>query len=61
MMNFKDFLMITEAAEFLGVHKNTLRNWEKAKRIKVYYHPISKYRFYKKEDLEAILNSFKVD
>ena len=55
--NFKDYLKITEAAKFLGVTTNTVRNWEKSGKIKLYKSSISSYRFYKKEDLEEILSS----
>lgn len=58
-MKIADYLMIGDAAEFLGVTENTLRNWEKAKKIIVYRHPINLYRLYKKEDLEKLLNGIK--
>lgn len=51
------YLMIKEAAEFVGVTPNTLRNWEKDKKIKSYRNPLNGYRLYKKEDLIALLNS----
>lgn len=54
-MKFNDYLMITEAAEFLGVTPNTLRNWRKDGKINVYRHPINKYTLYKKEELEILL------
>ncbi|MBW2969393.1 MerR family transcriptional regulator [Candidatus Woesearchaeota archaeon] len=57
MMKFSDYLMITEAAKFLGVSGNTLRNWEKEGKIKVYRHPMNNFRLYKKEDLEFLLNA----
>jgi len=59
MMKFTDYLKITEAAELLGVTTNTLRNWEKERKIKVYRNPQNSYRLYKKEDLEALLNNIK--
>jgi excisionase family DNA binding protein len=54
-MKISDYLKIEEAAEFLGVSANTLRNWEKAKKIRSYRNPLSNYRLYKKEDLEKLL------
>lgn len=56
----KDFLKIKKAAEFLGVTGNTLRNWEQRKKIAVYRNPINRYRLYKKEDLEKLLNNIKL-
>ena len=47
------------ACKQLGVHANTLRNWEKEKKIKVYRNPLNSYRLYKKEDLEELLNNVK--
>ena len=43
-------MRITEAAAFLGVSENTLRNWEKSKKINVQRNKFNKYRFpsYKK-------------
>ena len=58
-MKFTDYLKITEAAKLLGVTTNTLRNWEKEKKIKVYRNPLNSYRLYKKEDLEELLNNVK--
>jgi len=55
MLNFKDFLNIKEAAQFIGVTPNTMRNWEKEKRITTYARPFDKRRLYKKEDLENYL------
>jgi|KBSSwiStaDraftv2_1062776.scaffolds.fasta_scaffold2358931_1 DNA (cytosine-5)-methyltransferase 1 len=50
-----EYLKITAAANLLGVAKNTLINWEKAGKLKTFRHPISGYRFYKREDLYKIL------
>jgi excisionase family DNA binding protein len=51
----KDFLRVTEAAEFLGVSPNTLRNWSRDGRIRVHRNPINGYRLYNKSDLERLL------
>ena len=59
MLKIIDYLTIKEAAEFVGVTTNTLRNWEKDKKITVYRNPQNKYRLYKKEDLENLLNTIK--
>ena len=55
MDKFSDYLNIRKAAEYLGVHINTLMNWEKQKKIKVYRCPQNNYRMYKKEDLDQLL------
>jgi MerR family transcriptional regulator, copper efflux regulator len=53
------YLKIKKAAEFLGVHPNTLRNWERNKKITTHRNPLNRYRLYKKEDLEALLINIK--
>lgn len=54
-MNIRDYLTIREAAAFLGVSPNTLRNWERAGKISTHRHPLNGYRLYKQADLEALL------
>jgi DNA (cytosine-5)-methyltransferase 1 len=56
MKKITDYLKIQDAADFLGVTPNTLRNWEKDKKIQVYRNPQNSYRLYNKEDLEQLLN-----
>ena len=55
MENLQDFLRISEAAEYLGVSPNTLRNWENAGKIPAHRHPVNRYRLFKKEELDALL------
>lgn len=55
MENLRDFLRISEAAEYLGVSPNTLRNWENAGKIAAHRHPVNGYRLFKKEELDALL------
>lgn len=57
LKNFREYLKLGEASEFLGVTGNTLRNWEKAGKIKVYRHPINNYRLYLREDMSHLLKS----
>jgi excisionase family DNA binding protein len=54
-----DYLTIKDAAQFLGVVPNTLRNWERAKKITAYRNPLNHYRLYKKEDLQDLLANIK--
>jgi len=51
----RDYLRISEAAEYLGVSPNTLRNWENAGKLVAHRHPINKYRLFKREELDALL------
>ena len=55
MDKLKDFLRISDAAEYLGVSTNTLRNWEHAGKIAAYRHPLNSYRLFKQEELDALL------
>jgi len=54
-MNFKDYLLINEAAALIGVSEGTLRNWERQGKIPTHRHPVNRYRLYKKSDLETLL------
>ena len=53
--NLRDYLLIREAASFLGVSEATLRNWDREGKIAAYRNPINGYRLFKKSDLEALL------
>ncbi|QGJ70862.1 MerR family DNA-binding transcriptional regulator [Planctomycetales bacterium 10988] len=57
--NLRDFLRISEAAEYLGVSPNTLRNWENAGKIAAHRHPVNGYRLFKKEELDALLRQLQ--
>ncbi len=55
MPKLDEFLRIKDAAEYLGVCPNTLRNWEAAGKIAVRRHPLKRYRLFKVSDLEKLL------
>jgi DNA (cytosine-5)-methyltransferase 1 len=50
-----DYLRIREAAAFLGVSPNTLRNWGREAKIAELRHPVNNYRLYRRSDLEQLL------
>jgi DNA (cytosine-5)-methyltransferase 1 len=54
--NLRDYLRISEAAEYLGVAPNTLRNWERAGKIVVQRHPVNRYRLFRRQDLDSLLH-----
>ena len=54
-MKISDYLKIKDASLYLGVTKNTLRNWEREGKLKTYRNPLNKFRLYKKIDLEELL------
>ena len=53
--NLKDYLTVGDAASTLGVSRSTLRNWDKAGKLKPYRHPVNGYRLYNRLELEALL------
>jgi DNA-binding transcriptional MerR regulator len=55
MPKLDDYLLITQAAEYLGVCPNTLRNWGASGKIKELRHPVNGYRIYKIADLDRLL------
>ena len=60
MQKLSDYLRISEAAEYLGVSPNTLRNWVNAGKIAAVRHPVNDYRLFKQEDLDALLKKVAV-
>ena len=55
MDKLKDFLRISEAAEYLGVSSKTLRNWVNAGKIMAHRHPVNGYRLFRQQDLDELL------
>jgi excisionase family DNA binding protein len=55
MERLDGYLRIKEAAEYLGVSPNTLRNWGRCEKIAEHRHPLNNYRLYKKTDLDRLL------
>lgn len=51
------YLRIKEAAEYLGVSPNTLRNWGRSEKIAQHRHPVNNYRLYKKTELDRLLRA----
>jgi excisionase family DNA binding protein len=55
MPKLEQFLRIREAAEYLGVCPNTLRNWCRQGKVPEYRHPVNNYRLFKVGDLDSLL------
>jgi MerR family copper efflux transcriptional regulator len=55
-----DYMCVAEAANYLGVSPNTLRNWVSAGKIDAVRHPVNHYRLFKREDLDALLEQVAV-
>lgn len=50
----KTLLTVKQAARFLGVCDNTMRNWDMAGAIPVHRHPTNNYRLFAVADLDRI-------
>lgn len=59
MVKLDEFVTIKQAAQFLGVAANSLRNWDRDAKIPVYRKPSSGYRLFKMADLEKLLRQIK--
>jgi excisionase family DNA binding protein len=55
MTKLTDYLQTAEAAEYLGVHHNTLRKWAARGEIPMHRNPANGYRLFKRSDLERFL------
>ena len=55
MTKTDEFLLVKEAAEFLGVSANTVRAWATTGKLQEYRHPVNNYRLFKRGDIEALL------
>ena len=55
----KEYLRVSEASKLLGVHANTLRNWDKQGILKPVRLGVRKERRYKREDIQKFLGSSK--
>ena len=59
MSDTQDFMHVKEAAEFLGVSPNTVRNWGREDKLPEYRHPVNNYRLYRRRDLVRMLKSLQ--
>ncbi|MCS7466128.1 helix-turn-helix domain-containing protein [Stieleria sp. ICT_E10.1] len=57
MEKLDNYFTIKDAAEFLGVSQNTVRNWGRAGKIPMHRNPVNGYRLFKRRDLESLLRS----
>jgi DNA (cytosine-5)-methyltransferase 1 len=55
MTNFKGYITVKQAAEYLGVTVMTLHRWDASGKLKALRHPINRYRLYKPSDLKKLL------
>lgn len=58
--NLSEYLTVGEAAAALGVSRSTLRNWDKAGKLKPHRNPVNGYRLYRRHELEALLHEVEI-
>lgn len=59
MPKLDEYVRIAEAAEYLGVCRNTLRNWGRTGKLPEYRHPVNNYRLFKVSDLKQLLQQVR--
>jgi excisionase family DNA binding protein len=52
-------LTVGEAATMLNVTAATLRNWDRAGKLKSRRHPINSYRLYSEADIQALKKAIR--
>jgi len=57
----KDYYSLNEVSEILGKSKETLRRWDRDGKFTAVREPISKYRIYKKEQVNSLLEQLDID
>jgi len=59
-MSLKDeFVLVSEAAEILGVCPNTIRSWGANGKITEYRHPVNDYRMFKRKEIERLIRKMR--
>lgn len=53
------YLKIKDAAEFLGVSRETLRNWDNSGKLKARRHPINNFRLYSLKNLKELEEQYE--
>ena len=53
MAKLNEYLTVGEAAQMLGVSKDTLRRWDRAGKLEARRHPITGYRLYVRRELQG--------
>ena len=55
MAKMNEYLTVGEAAEYLGVHPDSLRRWDRAGKLEPRRHPINNFRLYLRRDPDKFL------
>lgn len=54
----KEYMTLSEAAEYVGKSKETLRRWDNTGKLTAVREPMSNYRVYKKSEVESLFANF---
>lgn len=54
-MKINEYLTVSQAAEYVGVCKGTIKKWDRCGKLHAGRNPINKYRVYLKEDLDKVM------
>ncbi len=57
----KEYYSLNEVSQILGKSKETLRRWDREGKFSAVREPISKYRIYKKEQVNTLLKQLSID
>ena len=57
----KEYYSLNEVSEILGKSKETLRRWDRDGKFTAVREPISKYRIYKKEQINSLLDQLAIN
>ena len=57
----KEYYSLNEVSQILGKSKETLRRWDREGKFSAVREPISKYRIYKKEQINTLLAQLSID
>jgi excisionase family DNA binding protein len=55
MTKLSGYMHTAAAAEYLGVHHNTIRNWAARGELPMHRNPVNGYRLFKRSDLDKLL------
>lgn len=53
-----EYLTLSEASEYIGKSKETLRRWDREGKLSAVREPMSNYRVYKREQVESLFSEF---
>ena len=59
MPKLDEYLTIKEAAQYLGVAPNTLRNWGASGKIAMHRNPMNGYRLFHVDELQKLLSTIE--